>query len=81
MLLYRESVWAIDATGTTYRGGVSPIGGHLCLVPKGAARERLAEDYAAMVRDGLLLDDADPFDTVMEHCQAIQERANASVAL
>lgn len=57
------------------------IGGHLCLVPAGTARERLAEDYAAMARDGLLLDDADPFDTIMEHCQAIQERANASVPL
>jgi hypothetical protein len=57
------------------------IGGQLCLVPEGAALERLAEDYAAMVRDGLLLDDGDPFNTIMDRCRAIQEQANNAVAL
>jgi hypothetical protein len=52
------------------------IGGQLRLVPDGQALARLAEDYAAMVRDGLLLDDADSFDAIMERCQAIQDKAN-----
>jgi hypothetical protein len=56
------------------------IGGKLCLVPEGQALERLAEDYAAMVRDGLLLDDADSFDTIMAHCRVIQDIANKTTA-
>jgi hypothetical protein len=56
------------------------IGGQLCLVPEGQALERLAEDYAAMVQDGLLLDDADSFDTIMARCRAIQDMANKTVA-
>lgn len=56
------------------------IGGQLCLVPEGQALDRLAEDYAAMVRDGLLLDDTDPFDAIVDRCQAIQDMANKAVA-
>ena len=30
-----------------------------------------------MVEDGLLLDDAEPFDILLQRCQALAERVNA----
>ena len=36
-----------------------------------------AADYARMVEDGWLLDDAEPFDALMDACQAIEDRANS----
>ena len=53
------------------------VSGNLRLVPSGAAQEALAEDYAAMVAIGMLLDEDDPFDGLMERCREIEERANA----
>ena len=53
------------------------VSGNLRLVPSGGARDALAEDYAAMVPTGMLLGDDEPFDTIMERCAAIEERANA----
>jgi hypothetical protein len=53
------------------------VSGNLRLVPAGAAREALARDYATMLPTGMLLDDDEPFDTVMERCAQIEERANA----
>ena len=53
------------------------VSGNLRLVPSGSARRALAEDYAAMVPTGILLGDDEPFDTIMERCAAIEERANA----
>jgi hypothetical protein len=32
--------------------------------------------YAQMVEDGLLFDDAEPFDELLDHCRELQERAN-----
>ena len=52
------------------------IAGGLRLVPVGDALVALAEDYARMVDDGWLLDDAEPFDALMDTCQAIEVRAN-----
>lgn len=60
---------------------VAAVNGHLQLVPEGAAMTLLAEDYANMVSDGLLLDDAEPFDTIMDRCGALQEKANAAVGV
>ncbi len=51
------------------------VSGNLRLVPSGAAREALAADYAAMLPTGMLLDDDEPFDAIMERCGAIEERA------
>ena len=38
----------------------------------------LAGDYERMVSDGLLLDDAEPFDELMTRCGKIEEIANTS---
>ena len=52
------------------------VNGGLILVPDGEALRALSEDYRAMVDDRLLLDDAQPFDRLIEDCRAIQQRAN-----
>ena len=52
------------------------VSGNLRLVPSGTAQEALAEDYAAMLATGMLLDEDEPFGTVMERCALIEERAN-----
>ena len=52
------------------------VNGSLRLLPRGAARASLAEDYEGMVNDGLLLDEETPFEKLMENCKAIQNRAN-----
>ena len=64
-----------DASGgwVDYQAAVT---GGLRLVPTGDARLALAEDYARMVEDRWLLDDAEPFDALMDACQAIEDRAN-----
>ena len=42
-----------------------------------AAQEVLANDYASMVASGMLLDEDEPFGTLMERCAMIEARANA----
>lgn len=60
--------------------GVLVLGnGGLRLVPAGEALKTLGDDYARMVADGLLLDDAQSFDALMARCADIVERANRSV--
>jgi hypothetical protein len=54
------------------------IGGALQLVPNDGALAKLAVDYQHMVDDGLFLDDVEPFDTLLERCRAIQQKANVS---
>ncbi len=53
------------------------VSGHLQLVPSGAAHKVLADDYAKMLADGMLLDESEPFDVLMERCAQIETRANA----
>ena len=53
-----------------------PVKGHLHLVPDGAAFEALKDDYGQMVDDGLLLEDAEPFEDLMEKCANLATRAN-----
>lgn len=55
------------------------INGGLQLVPSDEALEALIKDYKGMVEDGLLLDEATPFEKLLEACKAIQDRANAAV--
>ena len=50
--------------------------GHLYLVPSGAAHAVLADDYARMLADGMLLDENESFGALMERCAAIEARAN-----
>ena len=65
-----------DARGNRidYEAAVS---GGLQLVPSGAAHGVLANDYARMLADGMLLDENEPFNALMERCAAIEARANA----
>lgn len=56
----------------------SAVNGGLQLVPAGDGAKALAEDYARMVDDGLLLDEAEPFETLMERCADITTRANSA---
>ena len=53
------------------------VSGQLRLVPSGAAQEALAADYASMLVTGMLLDEDEPFGTLMQRCVLIEERANA----
>ena len=52
------------------------VSGGLQLVPSGAAHRVLADDYERMLADGMLLDESEPFDALMERCAAIEVRAN-----
>ena len=52
------------------------VSGELQLVPSGAAHAVLANDYAKMLADGMLLDANEPFDALMERCAAIEAKAN-----
>jgi hypothetical protein len=53
------------------------VSGRLRLVPDDGALATLASDYQHMVDDGLFLDDAEPFETLLQRCRVIQQKANA----
>ncbi|MET0962639.1 MAG: nucleotidyl transferase AbiEii/AbiGii toxin family protein [Noviherbaspirillum sp.] len=53
------------------------IAGGLQLVPENGALATLASDYQRMVSDGLLLDDAEPFEALLQRCQVIQIKVNS----
>jgi hypothetical protein len=48
------------------------------MVPAGEALAALGEDYRRMIDDGLLLEDAEPFEALIEHCADLSNRANRS---
>ena len=52
------------------------VAGALQLVPDDGALAKLAADYQHMIDDGLFLDDAEPFNELLERCRAIQQKAN-----
>ena len=52
------------------------VSGALQLVPSGAGREALAADYRATVRAGMLPDNAESFDELMDACADLERRAN-----
>ncbi|MAS13236.1 MAG: hypothetical protein CMH69_08035 [Nitratireductor sp.] len=66
---------AADRSAIDY---ASAVNGGLQLVPVGDGAKALAEDYARMVDDGLLLEEAEPFETLMERCADIAARANSA---
>ena len=70
-MFFREN--DVDRNPIDYEAAVS---GDLQLVPDGEAREALAEDYGRMVEGGMLPDDAEEFDVLMDRCADIQTRAN-----
>lgn len=53
------------------------VAGDLRLVPEGRRLTELANDYARMVDDGLFLDPPPEFDSLIEHCHGLRERAVA----
>lgn len=66
---------AADRSPIDYAAAVN---GGLQLVPAGDGAKALEEDYARMVEDGLLLEDAEPFEALMERCAEIAARANSA---
>lgn len=52
--------------------------GQLQIVPEGDARVALADDYARMVADDVMVGDALPFDDLMKACALIATRANGA---
>lgn len=66
---------AADRTPIDYRAAVN---GDLQLAPIGDGAKALEDDYARMVADGLLFDDAEPFEMLMAHCADIAARANSA---
>jgi len=64
---------AADRTPIDYGAAVN---GGLLLVPIGDGAKALGDDYARMIENGLLLDDAEPFDSLIERCAQIAERVN-----
>ena len=53
------------------------VAGGLQLVPDDEALDKLAADYQQMVDDGLLLDEAEAFEALLDKCRAILAKANA----
>ena len=70
-MFFREK----DRAGNWVDYGVAVSGG-LQLVPDGPAYRVLADDYDRMLTDGMLLDDEEQFEDLMERCADIQRRAN-----
>ena len=66
---------ANDARGVQidYEAAVS---GALQLVPSGTTHGVLADDYKNMLDSGMLLDESETFDALMERCALIEARAN-----
>ena len=52
------------------------VSGKLQLVPQGPSYATLADDYGRMLGDGMLLDDEERFEALMERCADLQVRAN-----
>jgi hypothetical protein len=65
---------AFDRSAIDY---AAVVNGGLQLVPAGDGAKVLEADYARMVEDGLLLEDAESFVDLMERCADIAARANS----
>lgn len=55
---------------------VAAVSGGLRLVPGDKASANLLLDYESMVEDGLLFDDAESFEKLMNQCRDLEARAN-----
>ncbi|MDE2652489.1 MAG: nucleotidyl transferase AbiEii/AbiGii toxin family protein [Gemmatimonadota bacterium] len=60
---------------------LAAVSGSLRLVPSSAALRVLANDYASMLGSGMLLDEDESFDALMDRCARIEARANGRVAM
>ena len=52
------------------------VSGALQLVPRGRSYEALTDDYGKMLSDGMLIDDEEQFDDLMERCGEIETMVN-----
>lgn len=57
---------------------LSAARGALRIVPEGAARAALADDYARMLEDNVMVGNALPFDELMQACAELVARVNAA---
>ena len=60
----------------SFHGGA---GFALTLAPAGEARQALAKDHQRMVEDGLVRDDAESFDALLQRCQVLADKLNAAL--
>lgn len=56
------------------------VSGYLQLVPEGVGLAILSDDYTRMLADGMLLDDSESFDMLMERCALLELRTNETKA-
>jgi hypothetical protein len=75
---HKSIFFAESAPDGTHIDYLAAVNGKLTLVPEGQSRAALSEDYQRMVEDGLLLDDAEAFDALLERCQIIADKVNAT---
>ncbi|WP_454743159.1 hypothetical protein [Cupriavidus necator] len=52
--------------------------GHLSIVPEGQARDALAQDYAAMLADEIMVGDALAFDELLKACADLEKEVNGN---
>jgi Nucleotidyl transferase AbiEii toxin, Type IV TA system len=55
---------------------MTAVHGALVLAPTGGAKDALRNDYQRMVDDGLLFDEAESFERLIEECGGIQDHIN-----
>ena len=70
-MFFREN--DCDGNPVEYLDAVS---GNLCLVPTGDARTALASDYGRMRASGMLLDEGESFEQLLEKCADLELRTN-----
>ena len=70
-LFFREN--DRDGNPVNYLDAVT---GDLCLVPGGDACAALASDYERMLASGMLLDEGESFEQLLEKCAALEQRTN-----
>ena len=56
---------------------MAAVTGHLRIVPEGEARAALAQDYAAMTADEIMLGESLSFEALLNACAELQAQANA----
>ena len=64
-----------------YLDYAAAVRGQIHLAPEGTRLAALADDYARMLDDGLIVETPPTFGSLLEHCQGIQQRANSHFAL
>jgi hypothetical protein len=73
---HKSMFFAEKAADRTMIDYAVAIGGGLLLTPRSEGLRALESDYGRMVEDGLLMDDAEPFEALMARCADIADRAN-----